>query len=233
MIMRSHTLEGYEDETRLSRLAGVAIVIGVHLAVAAVLMHVDVVRDTVAESMPVFVSFLQPQPVPPVVTPAPPPPAKPPPPKRTRQVAQRPAEAPSLTAAPAPAVNAEAPVLPEPLHEPAPPAPAEPAPATADVVTKAAPPDPRVVTAVAFVRRPQVEYPPLSRRLGEHGRVVLRVLVNREGRAERVEVQATSGSPRLDEAAIRATREAIYRPHLENGEAVAMWAIVPTLFELN
>jgi protein TonB len=62
---------------------------------------------------------------------------------------------------------------------------------------------------------------------------LLRVLINRAGHAERVEVQASSGSRRLDEAAIKAAREALYRPYSENGEAIPVWALVPTLFELS
>ena len=27
-------------------------------------------------------------------------------------------------------------------------------------------------------------------------------------------------------------REALYRPYSENGEAISVWALVPTLFEL-
>ena len=47
--------------------------------------------------------------------------------------------------------------------------------------------------------------------------MLLRVLIGREGRAERIEVQTSSGSRRLDEAAVKAAREALYRPYSENG----------------
>lgn len=57
--------------------------------------------------------------------------------------------------------------------------------------------------------------------------MVLRVLINREGRAERIEVQTSSGSKRLDEAAIKAAREALYRPYREDGEAIPVWALLP------
>ena len=92
---------------------------------------------------------------------------------------------------------------------------------------------PKVISNVEYVRAPRVEYPAVSRRLREEGRVVLRVLIGRSGRAEQVEVQKSSGSPHLDEAAIKAAREALYRPYSENGEVISVWALVPTLFELS
>jgi protein TonB len=46
-------------------------------------------------------------------------------------------------------------------------------------------------------------------------------------------VQTSSGSRRVDEAAIKAAREALYRPYSENGQAIPVWALVPTLFELS
>ena len=105
----------------------------------------------------------------------------------------------------------------------------------AEPVTPPAPasPAPRTISKVEYIRPPQVEYPALSRRIGEQGRVLLRVLIGREGRAERVEVQVSSGSQRLDDAAVKAAREALYRPYAENGVAISVWALVPTSFELS
>lgn len=69
--------------------------------------------------------------------------------------------------------------------------------------------------------------------MGEEGRVVLRVLVNDKGRTESVEVQTTSGSTRLDEAAKQALKRALFKPHTEDGKAAAVYAIVPITFKLN
>ena len=92
---------------------------------------------------------------------------------------------------------------------------------------------PKVISNIEYVRAPRLEYPAISRRLREEGRVVLRVLIGRSGRAEQVEVQTSSGSARLDEAAIKAARDALYRPYSENGEVISVWALVPALFELS
>lgn len=90
-----------------------------------------------------------------------------------------------------------------------------------------------MITRVEYLRPPIVEYPAVSRRMGEHGRVLVRVYINREGRAERLDVQASSGFRRLDEAAVKAARDALYRPYTENGEPIAVCALVPTVFELS
>lgn len=69
--------------------------------------------------------------------------------------------------------------------------------------------------------------------MGEEGKVMLRVLVNEKGRPERVEVQKTSGSPRLDEAARQAAMRAVFKPHMEDGRPVAVFAIIPIRFQLD
>jgi protein TonB len=60
----------------------------------------------------------------------------------------------------------------------------------------------------------------------------LRVLVNEAGRAERADVQTSSGSSRLDEAARQAALRALFKPHLEDGNAVAVYALVPINFSI-
>ena len=52
--------------------------------------------------------------------------------------------------------------------------------------------------------RPAASYPPLSRKLGEQGRTVVRFGVDEAGRITAAEISASSGSPRLDRAALRA-----------------------------
>jgi protein TonB len=218
MTARAHS----SYDTRSSRTAGIVIAILLHVAAGAALMQVDAVRNAVDDIGPLFVSFVAPEPPKVEIPPVPPPPPRPAPKK----------QAPPLVVSEAPPAPREEFVVPEPPHEPAPVAPViEEVPAPPAPVV--APPAPKVITAVEFIRPPKVEYPALSRRLGERGRVVLRVLINRDGLAERVEVQTGSSSARLDEAAIKAAREALYRPYRENGEAIPVWALLPIVFELH
>ena len=67
------------------------------------------------------------------------------------------------------------------------------------------------------------EYPALSRRLGEQGAVVLRVLITAEGRASEVIVLKSSGSARLDEAAKATIRDWRFLPAVRGTRPVPAW----------
>lgn len=72
----------------------------------------------------------------------------------------------------------------------------------------------------------------MSRRLGESGRVLLRVEIDTQGRARQVHVTRSSGSSRLDDSAVAAVRAARFKPYTENGQPYVVWATVPILFEM-
>ncbi|WLI88701.1 energy transducer TonB [Massilia sp. R2A-15] len=97
----------------------------------------------------------------------------------------------------------------------------------------APPATPRTITSgVEYIRPPQPDYPAVSRRLGEQGRVVLRILVGETGLPEQVQVQTSSGFARLDEAGRQAALRAQFKPHLEDGRPVAVYVVVPLNFKL-
>lgn len=83
-----------------------------------------------------------------------------------------------------------------------------------------------------YLNNPAPPYPPASRRLGEEGKVILRVRVSPEGNAEEAEVKTSSGSPRLDESARRTVRRWQFIPARRGGTAVESWVLVPILFKL-
>jgi protein TonB len=72
-----------------------------------------------------------------------------------------------------------------------------------------------------------------SRRLGEEGEVLLRVLVNPYGRVEQVRLQQSCGHRRLDRAAVTAVRRWHFSPARQSARPVSAWVLVPILFELN
>ncbi len=118
------------------------------------------------------------------------------------------------------------------------PRPSEPAPATAVPSYQPAPPAPpqpaapKTVSGVEYIRAPQPVYPGISRRMGESGTVTLRVLIGEKGNAEQVTVQKSSGSANLDEAGRQAVLRALYKPHVEDGKAIPVYALVPINFQL-
>jgi periplasmic protein TonB len=84
----------------------------------------------------------------------------------------------------------------------------------------------------AYLHNPQPPYPLLSRKLREEGKVRLRVRVSAAGRAEAVELVASSGFSRLDEAAHSAVATWQFVPARQQGQAVAGWVEVPIQFNL-
>jgi len=110
-------------------------------------------------------------------------------------------------------------------------APATPIAAAPAVVV--APATPRTVSSVEYIRPPQPVYPAISRRLGETGVVVLRILIGEKGLPEQVLVQKSSGSANLDEAGRQAALRALFKPHMEDGKPVAVFALVPLNFQLS
>lgn len=142
-----------------------------------------------------------------------------------------------------------APVLPQPVATPAPaPAPvaveaapvAAPAPAAIEAspmgAAPTAPPAPARIqlpsSDAAYLNNPRPAYPALSRRLGEQGKVVVRVLIGVDGRAQQAEVGTSSGYERLDQAALATVRSWRYVPGKRNGMPEAMWFNVPINFVL-
>ncbi len=99
----------------------------------------------------------------------------------------------------------------------------------------APPPAPKVIpaSAVQYLGDPPVpEYPRLSIRAGETGRVMLRIYIDEAGLPRTVQVERSSGHARLDEAGAAAMKKARFKPYTENGQAVAGWAFVPARFRI-
>ena len=83
-----------------------------------------------------------------------------------------------------------------------------------------------------YLNNPAPAYPPLSRRLGEAGQVLLHVLVGADGAASKVDVRDSSGFERLDRAARDAVRQWRFVPARQGDKAVAAWVLVPVSFSL-
>ncbi len=88
------------------------------------------------------------------------------------------------------------------------------------------------MSAVAYASPLDRTYPPAAMRLGEAGTVVLRVLVDAQGRAAEVHLARSSGFSRLDLAATKAMREARFKPHTEAGVPRPFWVNTPVTYDL-
>ena len=200
----------------------VLAVVAAHVGAAWGLMQIDSVREAVAEVAPLVVDFIA---APPPASPPKPPPPPPPVVPRTLPPPPAPVIATTPTAEPAQAAM----VVPPPPAEP-------PAPAAEPPVPPAppAPPVARTIpaTAVSYLEPPAPVYPLASRRMQEQGEVLLKVEIGTDGRARQVLVSRSSGSPRLDNAALTAVRAARFKPYTENGVPLVVWTTVPIQFEL-
>lgn len=99
----------------------------------------------------------------------------------------------------------------------------------------AAPAAPRIElpsTQADYLNNPKPPYPPLSKRLREEGKVVVRVLIEPDGTASKAEIRTSSGFDRLDQTALQTALRWRYVPGKRNGTPEAMWFNVPINFVL-
>ena len=86
--------------------------------------------------------------------------------------------------------------------------------------------------SAAYLRNPAPRYPVAARRAGEQGTVTLRVLVTRDGRPARVDIEKTSGSAHLDAAALEAVKDWQFVPARQGQDTIESWVLVPIVFRL-
>jgi protein TonB len=83
-----------------------------------------------------------------------------------------------------------------------------------------------------YLQNPTPPYPPISKRLGEQGKVVVRVLISMDGTAQKAEIKQSSGFERLDQSALATVLLWRYVPGKRAGVPEAMWFNVPITFVL-
>jgi protein TonB len=83
-----------------------------------------------------------------------------------------------------------------------------------------------------YLNNPRPPYPPLSKRLGEQGKVVVRVFIDTQGVATQAEISSSSGYERLDQTALQTVQRWRYVPGKRNGVPEGMWFKVPIAFVL-
>lgn len=204
-------------------LVAVAGAAGVHAAALAVLLTIVPAGEIAEVVRPLTVRLIE-------LAPKAPPPPPPPPPKPT-PVRAKPKP---LPPAPVIAVSTPAPVAEVPVFTV--PTPSVPVPVAVSPAPTFIPAPPAPVTQARFdaeyLNNPKPVYPATSRRLGEEGKVVLRVQVNADGRASDIEIKGSSGFPRLDAAAHDAVARWRFVPARRGDEPIAAWVLVPILFSL-
>ncbi len=203
----------------LSRNATIAVgVVGLHVAFIWALQSGLLMRAVeIIVPAEVLTQFIEPPA--PKVEPVPP---KPPEPVK-KPVVKTPVPPPMPLAVADPTPSPNAPVGVTTPTPPAPPAPPAPAPA--------APPAPPAIqmpsSDASYLQNPKPPYPPISRRLNEQGRSIIRVLIGIDGSPQKAEIAKSSGFDRLDEAARSTVMRWRYVPGKRNGVPEEMWFNVP------
>lgn len=207
-----------------ARLTGFVVALLAHAAIVLLLFTYSPAREALRAIAPLMVELIKPE------LPAPPKPEpkveqlpKPLPVKRVQQqvVQEQPILAAQTALRNAAPAAVQVPVQPEP--KPAPVVESKPAP-PAQVI----PPN----FNANYLDNPAPSYPALSRRMGEQGRVMLRVFVEADGLPSKLELRTSSGLERLDQAALDAVRRWKFVPAKQGDQAVAAWVVVPILFNL-
>lgn len=207
------------------RWAGFAFVVALH-ALALYGLWTYRILPSPAEAMTLFVNFINPPP--------PQEPPKPEPPRPVKLEKPRPAEPvrPQQLVVEAPVVSAAEPVAPPPPKDPPAAIVAVPAAPPAAPPKPAGPVKLAEELSIACPNRIAPVYPPQSRRLGEQGRVVLRVELDERGQVTQAGIAASAGSTRLDDAALAAVRQWRCNPALRGGIPVRAVALQPFNFIL-
>jgi protein TonB len=193
---------------------GICFVLILHAAALYTLWSYRII-PTPDEAITLMVNLINPPPPEQPKAKPPKPPPKPvpkpiEPPKPQQLVAETPVVLPDEPVAPPPP--------PEPVIE-APPLPPQPVELSAEL-------------SVSCPVRSPPEYPRVSRRMNEQGKVILRVALNEEGRVEHVTIRTSSGYSRLDAAAVAAVKTWRCAPAIQNGIAVPAVALQPFVFIL-
>ena len=172
-----------------------------------------------------------------VDVPVPPPPPAKPLPRPATTVSPPPAAAVATSAPELPLAvpAASAPVASAPIGLPAPSPVQNSAPVAPAPVTATPTPGPKIAlpsTQADYLNNPKPAYPALSRRLGEQGRAVVRVLIGADGLPQKAELHSSSGFERLDRAALDTVMRWRYVPGKRGDVPEAMWFNVPLNFVL-
>ena len=84
----------------------------------------------------------------------------------------------------------------------------------------------------SYAHTPRPAYPEEARKAGWQGTVILGVLVNVGGKAEKIEIKGSSGHAPLDRAAVEGLKRWLFRPARYGARAVESWVKIPVVFQL-
>ena len=92
---------------------------------------------------------------------------------------------------------------------------------------------PSNLSKAKLLKASKPDYPSAAARLGQEGATGLKLFINVDGRVSDVQLISSSGSSRLDDAAVKhAKRNWVFSPCTEGGKAVACWHQTKLVWQL-
>ena len=77
----------------------------------------------------------------------------------------------------------------------------------------------------------KIVYPEIARRAGIEGKVLIRVLVDKDGKPRRHRIEFTDNEA-LNDAAVKAVMASVFTPAIQNDRPVQCWVTLPVVFRL-
>lgn len=77
----------------------------------------------------------------------------------------------------------------------------------------------------------KIQYPEIARRAGIEGKVLIRVLVDKDGKPKKQRVEY-SDNEQLNDAAVKAVMSSVFTPAIQNDRPVTCWVTIPVTFRL-
>ncbi len=95
-------------------------------------------------------------------------------------------------------------------------------------------PGQRVIVEIQprLIEQPMPDYPEIARMARIEGKVLVHVLVGKDGRVKKAMV-IQQAHPSLDEAALEAAKRALFKPAIQQGQPVPVWVSIPFRFKLH
>lgn len=212
MRSRSRILDYAADSPSPQKIAGIAFVVLLHVAIIYALLNGLGATVVQAFHAPLQAQIIQQVKPPPVVPPPPPPVINPPPPYIPPPLIQ-------IAPPPAPPVIAD-------VTTQKPPAPVPP-PVAHPAVAKAAGLDPNQSCAAP-------QYPEEAQDMGETGTAVVQFLIGTDGRVVQSRVASSSGHTSLDAAALQALGQCKFKPAIgTDGKPQEAWTSISYVWTLN
>ena len=88
-----------------------------------------------------------------------------------------------------------------------------------------------VDTPPKIIRQMPVKFPAQAKKDGVTGKVVVRCLIDKDGKADRLEIVESEPAGVFDDSALSTLKYWQFRPGIKKGDLVATWVKIPFKFE--